>query len=77
MRKHFKTFIVTALACTFLLGAGISAEAVSKPSGVAINDTNFAWAVKKYAKKQILTRTDIFQKRSGKDNRSSFFQRWP
>ncbi len=51
MRKPFKTIIFTVLACTFLLGAGISAEAVSKPSGVAINDTNFAWAVKKYAKK--------------------------
>ena len=48
MRKHLKTFIVTALAGTFLLGAGISAEAASK---VAINDTNFARAVKEYAEK--------------------------
>lgn len=39
MKKHFKTFIVTALACTFLAGAGISAEAASK---VAINDDNFS-----------------------------------
>lgn len=39
MRKHFKTFIFTALACAFLAGAGISAEAASK---VAINDDNFS-----------------------------------
>lgn len=46
MRKHIKTFIVTALACTFLLGAGISAKAESK---VAINDTNFSAEVKREA----------------------------
>lgn len=46
MRKHFKTFIVTALACSLLLGAGISAKAESK---VAINDTNFSAEVKREA----------------------------
>lgn len=46
MKKHLKLFIFTALACTFLLGAGISVEASSK---VAINDTNFSSAVKTYA----------------------------
>ena len=46
MRKHFKTFIVTALACSLLLGAGISAKAESK---VAINDTNFSAEVKRKA----------------------------
>ena len=46
MRKHFKTFIVAAFACSLLLGAGIFAKAESK---VAINDDNFAWAVKEYA----------------------------
>ena len=46
MRKHFKAFIVAAFACSLLLGAGISAKAESK---VAINDDNFAWAVKEYA----------------------------
>lgn len=49
MKKHLKTFIFTALACTLLLGAGISAEAAEKSSKVAINDENFAWAVKEYA----------------------------
>ncbi len=44
MKKHLKTFIFTALACTLLLGAGISAEAAEKVSKVAINDENFAWA---------------------------------
>lgn len=39
MKKQVKMFIFTALACTFLLGAGISAEAASK---VAINDHNFS-----------------------------------
>lgn len=39
MKKQVKMFIVTTLACTFLLGAGISAEAASK---VAINDDNFS-----------------------------------
>lgn len=39
MKKHLKPFIFTALACTFLLGAGISVEASSK---VAINDDNFS-----------------------------------
>lgn len=48
MRKFFKPFIFTALACTFLLGAGMSAQAASK---VAINDTNFSSAVKTYAEK--------------------------
>ena len=43
MRKHIKNFIFTTLACTFLLGAGMSARAASK---VAINDENFAWVVK-------------------------------
>ena len=46
MRKHIKTFIVTALACSLLLGAGISAKAESK---VAINDTNFSAEVKREA----------------------------
>ena len=46
MRKHIKTFIVTALACSLLLGAGISAKAESK---VAINDTNFSAEVKRKA----------------------------
>ena len=46
MKKHLKLFIFTALACTFLLGAGVSAQAASK---VAINDTNFSSAVKTYA----------------------------
>lgn len=46
MRKNFKTFIFTALACTFLLGAGISARAESR---VAINDTNFSSEVKREA----------------------------
>ena len=46
MRKHFKTFIVTAFACSLLLGAGISAKAESK---VAINDTNFSAEVKRKA----------------------------
>ncbi len=32
-----------------MLGAGISAEAAEKVSKVAINDENFAWAVKEYA----------------------------
>ncbi len=47
MKKHLKLFIFTALACTFLLGAGVSAQAASKY--VAINDTNFSSAVKTYA----------------------------
>ena len=46
MRKHFKTFIVAAFACSLLLGAGISAKAESK---VAINDTNFSAEVKRKA----------------------------
>ena len=46
MRKYFKSLIFTALACTFLLGAGISAKAESK---VAINDTNFSAEVKRKA----------------------------
>ena len=46
MRKHFKTFIVAAFACSLLLGAGISAKAESK---VAINDTNFSAEVKREA----------------------------
>mgnify|MGYP005775784973 FL=1 len=46
MRKYFKSLIFTALACTFLLGAGISAKAESK---VAINDTNFSAEVKREA----------------------------
>ena len=46
MRKHIKTFIVAALACSLLLGAGISAKAESK---VAINDTNFSAEVKREA----------------------------
>lgn len=48
MRKHLKPFIFTALACTFLLGAGLSADAASK---VVINDTNFSSAVKTFAEK--------------------------
>lgn len=43
MRKLLKPIIITMLACTFLLGAGMSAQAASK---VAINDENFAWVVK-------------------------------
>ena len=43
MRKLLKPIIFTMLACTFLLGAGMSAQAASK---VAINDENFAWVVK-------------------------------
>ena len=39
MKKLLKPIIFTALACTFLLGAGISARAASK---VAINDENFS-----------------------------------
>lgn len=46
MKKQLKPFILTALTCTFLLGASISTEAASK---VSINDTNFAQAVKEYA----------------------------
>ena len=46
MRKLLKPIIFTALACTFLLGAGMSARAASK---VAINDENFAWVVKERA----------------------------
>lgn len=46
MRKPFKTIIFTALACTFLLGAGISAEAASK---VKINNENFSQQMKYYA----------------------------
>ena len=39
MKKLLKPIIFTTLACAFLLGAGISAEAASK---VAINDKNFS-----------------------------------
>lgn len=46
MKKHLKPFIFTALICTFLLGAGISARAESR---VAINDTNFSLEVKREA----------------------------
>lgn len=46
MRKTFKLFIFTAFACTFLLGADMSAQAASK---VAINDTNFSSEVKRKA----------------------------
>lgn len=49
MKKHLKLFIFTALACTFLLRADVSAQAASKSSKVAINDTNFSSAVKTYA----------------------------
>lgn len=48
MKKHLKTFIFTALACTLLLGAGISAEAAEK---IRIDDSNFARAVKEQAVK--------------------------
>ena len=53
MKKHLKLFIFTALACTFLFGAGVSAEASSK---VAINDTNFSSAVKTYAEEAVTNR---------------------
>ena len=59
MKKHLKTFIFTALACTLLLGTGNSAEAAEKSSKVAINDENFAWAVKEYAD-QVDTNKDGF-----------------
>ena len=49
MKIIFKPFIFILLACTLLLGAGISAEAVSKPSGVAINNTNFSEELMIYA----------------------------
>ncbi len=64
MKKHLKLFIFTALACTFLLGAGVSAQAASK---VAINDTNFSSAVKTYAEEADTNRDWIsFQERSFK-----------
>ena len=46
MQKHLKLFIFTALACAFLMGTGVSAQAASK---VAINDETFARAIKEYA----------------------------
>lgn len=46
MKKNLKPFIFTALACTFLFGACMSTQAASK---VAINDENFALAIKEYA----------------------------
>ena len=50
MKKHLKLFIFTALACTFLLRADVSAQAASKSSNVAINDTNFSEELMIYAK---------------------------
>ena len=47
MKKLLKPFILTILACTFLLGTGRSAQAASK---VAINDTNFSSYVKWHAR---------------------------
>ena len=61
MRKYFKSLIFTALACTFLLGAGISAKAESK---VAINDTNFSAEVKRKAEER------SEERRVGKECRS-------
>lgn len=50
MRKHLKPIIFTTLACVFLLGAGVSAQAASKSPDVAINDTNFSSYLKWHAK---------------------------
>ena len=72
MRKHLKPFIFTALACTFLLGAGISADAASK---VAINDTNFSSAVKTLAEKADTNKDGyLSKKRSFQNNSGIFFQ---
>lgn len=49
MKKHLKPFIFTALACTFLLGTGVSAEAASK---IRINDENFSQQMKYYAERE-------------------------
>ena len=47
MKKLSKPIIFTTLACAFLLGTGVSAQAVSK---IAINDTNFSSYLKWHAK---------------------------
>ncbi len=74
MRKHLKTFIITALAGTFLLGAGISAEAASK---VAINDTNFARAVKEYAEKADTNKDGYLSKKeASKVTQINFFSQY-
>ena len=49
MKKHLKLFIFTVLACTFLLSAGVSAEAASK---IRINDENFSQQMKYYAERE-------------------------
>lgn len=50
MRKSLKLCIFTVLVCSFLLGTGMAVQAESKPSGVAINDTNFSSYLKWHAK---------------------------
>ena len=48
MKKAIKILLFSFMIGTALFALNMSAQAASK---VAINDTNFAWAVKKYAKK--------------------------
>lgn len=46
MRNHIKTALFMAAASLLLAGADVSVQADSQ---VAINDSNFAWAIKEYA----------------------------
>ncbi|CVI69750.1 Internalin-J precursor [Eubacteriaceae bacterium CHKCI004] len=74
MRKYLKPFIFTALACTFLLSAEISIDAASK---VAINDTNFARAVKEYAEEADTNKDGYLSKKeASKITKVRFFSQY-